>query len=126
MTRQAASQLLREIERRGCVELRDSPHDTRARRVRFTARGRRLLDTVIELVEEMDEEFAAILPPGEFERGCAAMFRISERVDPGGALADDARGHLGRVGQVGQVGRKGQVGRTGRTGRKGQRRSRPT
>jgi len=72
------------------VELRDSPHDTRARRVRFTARGRRLLDTVIALVEDMDAEFAALVPAGEFERVCDAMFQISERVDPGGALGDEA------------------------------------
>ena len=89
VTRQAASQMLREIERCGYAELEDSPHDTRARRVRFTSRGRKLLDTVLELVDRIDEELAAMLPPGELDRVREALFQIAERIDPGGALGDD-------------------------------------
>src|SRR5262245_53192765 len=64
VTRQAAGQLLREIERRGYVERRAAPDDARATTVHFTARGRRLLATVFELVEEIEGDFAAGLEPG--------------------------------------------------------------
>ena len=51
VSRQAAGQLLREIARCGYVELRAARDDARATTVHFTARGRRLLATVFELVD---------------------------------------------------------------------------
>ena len=86
VTRQAAGQLLREIERCGYVERRDSAHDGRATMVYFTSRGRRLLATVLELVEEIEADFAAALQPGEFDRVRAGLLQIADRIDPGGAL----------------------------------------
>ena len=64
VTRQAAGQLLREIERCGYVERRVSPDDARATMICFTGRGKRLLATVLELVEEIEGEFAATLKRG--------------------------------------------------------------
>ena len=86
VTRQAAGQLLREIERCGYVERRHSParragDDCCSRRA-----GRRLLATVLELVEEIEGDFARGLPPGEFERVRAGLLQIADRIDPGGAL----------------------------------------
>jgi DNA-binding MarR family transcriptional regulator len=88
VTRQAAGQLLREIERCGYAERRDSPHDARTTMVHFTSRGKRLLATVLELVEEIESDFAAGLKAGEFEKVQQGLFRIAERVDPGGALGE--------------------------------------
>jgi len=86
VTRQAAGQLLREIERCGYVEFRASREDARVTMVHFTARGRRLLATVIVLVEEIERDFAALLRPGTFEKLREGLLTIADRIDPGGAL----------------------------------------
>ena len=86
VTRQAAGQLLRQVERCGYAESRGSEHDARATVVHFTTRGRRLLTTVLELVEEIEADFARILKPGEFDRLRDGLLQIADRVDPGGAL----------------------------------------
>jgi DNA-binding MarR family transcriptional regulator len=86
VTRQAAGQLLREIERCGYVERTGAADDARATVVRFTARGRRLLQTVFDLVEEIETDFASQLKPGEFERVRDVLLRLANRVDPIGAF----------------------------------------
>ena len=88
VTRQAAGQLLREIERCGYVERRVSPDDARATTICFTARGKRLLATVLELVEEIEDEFGAVLTSSEFERVRSGLLRIADRIDPGGRLGE--------------------------------------
>ena len=86
ISRQAAGQLLRAIEMCGYVETRDVPHDGRATTVHFTPRGRRLLATVFELVEEIETDFASTLKKGQFERLRDGLHQIADRIDPGGAL----------------------------------------
>jgi DNA-binding MarR family transcriptional regulator len=88
VTRQGAGQLLREIERCGYAERRESPDDARATMVHFTPRGKRLLATVLELVEEIETDLAAALKAGEFDKVRQGLFHIAERVDPGGALGE--------------------------------------
>ena len=84
VTRQAAGQLLREIERCGYVERRPAADDARATIVRFTARGRRLLASVFELVEEIEGEFAGALERGGFDALRAMLLQLANRVDPVG------------------------------------------
>lgn len=91
VTRQAAGQLLREIERCGYVEFRYAPDDARATVVHFTARGRRLLANALELVEEIEGEFARELGPREFDRVRDGLLRIADRIDPGGTLGEGDR-----------------------------------
>jgi DNA-binding MarR family transcriptional regulator len=86
VTRQAAGQLLREIQRAGYVDLTPARDDARATVVRFTAKGRRLLATVFDLVERIEADFAAALPSGEFDRVRRAMLRLANHVDPDGAF----------------------------------------
>src|SRR5688572_29952932 len=86
ISRQAAGQLLKEIERCKYVELRAARDDARATTVHFTARGRRLLATVFELVEEIERDFASTLEPGAYEALREGLLRIADRIDPGGAL----------------------------------------
>ena len=88
VTRQAAGQLLREIEKCGYVERSVSPEDARATMICFTPRGRRLLATVLELVEEIEGELAAALKRGEFEHVRDRLLRIADRIDPGGRLGE--------------------------------------
>src|SRR5262245_57086445 len=86
VSRQAAGQLLREISRCGYVELKTSPEDARATTVHFTARGRRLLQTVFELVEEIERDFASMLDPGAYDALRKSLLNIANTIDPGGAL----------------------------------------
>jgi len=86
VTRQAAGQLLRQIEGCGYIERLDSPHDTRATMVRFTARGRKLLANVLEIIEALDTEFALAIGAKAYGQVREGLFVVAERVDPGGAL----------------------------------------
>ncbi|HYV99438.1 MAG TPA: MarR family winged helix-turn-helix transcriptional regulator [Gemmatimonadaceae bacterium] len=86
VTRQAAGQLLRAIERSGFVRLAGSKEDARVTLVRFTAKGTKMLARVFVLVEEIEGRYAALLKPGEFERVRAAMQTIAEAIDPGGVF----------------------------------------
>jgi DNA-binding MarR family transcriptional regulator len=86
VTRQAAGQLLREIEARGYVETRASADDARVTLVKFSAKGRRLFASVVELVEEIERDFEAGLPSGQFDKVRAGLMTIADRIDPGGAL----------------------------------------
>lgn len=88
VTRQAAGQLLAQIERSGFVEYLPSPHDTRATLVRFTPRGRRMLANVIEIVEAIDREWTSLVGQELFEQNREALFALAERADPGGALEE--------------------------------------
>jgi DNA-binding MarR family transcriptional regulator len=91
ITRQAAGQLLREIHKCGYVKLDPSPDDARATMVSFTARGRRLLATVLALVEQIEGDFATAMAPGDFEHVRAGLLQIADRLDPGGRLGEGDR-----------------------------------
>lgn len=101
VTRQAAGQLLREIERCGYVERLAADDDARATVVKFTARGRKLLAAVFELVEAIENDFAGRLAPGEFDALRGMLVRLANDVDPIGSFgasdepAPPARRHRG-------------------------------
>jgi DNA-binding MarR family transcriptional regulator len=86
VTRQAAGQLLREIEKCGYVVLKAAPRDARATVVHFAPRGRRLLATILTLVEVIERDFAAALKAGEFDRVRRGLLAIADRIDPVGAF----------------------------------------
>jgi DNA-binding MarR family transcriptional regulator len=91
VTRQAAGKLLMEIERCGYVERRADADDARATLVLFTPRGRRMLATVLELVESIEAGLARELGPSRFEGVRAGLFEIAERFDPVGRLGASDR-----------------------------------
>lgn len=98
VTRQGAGQLLREIERCGYVDRQAASDDARATIVRFTARGRRLLTAVFDLVDEIEQDFASTLGAGEFERLRDGLYRLANRIDPVGGFGDpDEPARTGRV-----------------------------
>lgn len=86
VSRQAAGQLLRQIEDCGYVTLQPSSDDGRVTVVQFTARGRRLLNTVLELVLEIEEDFASLLGNAEFDRVREGLQAIADQLDPSGAF----------------------------------------
>ena len=86
VSRQAAGQLRRAIERCGYVSCDASPDDARAKIVRFTARGKRLLAAVLDLVEQIEGEFEGMLSTAAFEQVRQGLHQVADRIDPGGAL----------------------------------------
>lgn len=86
VTRQAAGQLLKAIEKCGYVELGPSADDARVTMVYFSARGRKLLATVFELVNEIEADFEARLKRGEYRKMKAGLLRIADAVDPEGSF----------------------------------------
>jgi DNA-binding MarR family transcriptional regulator len=86
VTRQAAGQLVKQIERCGYVRLTPAKDDARATVVQFSARGRKLLATIFGLVEQIEAGFSAELPAGDFDRIRDALLRLANRVDPVGAF----------------------------------------
>jgi DNA-binding MarR family transcriptional regulator len=86
VSRQAAGQLLAEIERCGYVDRKPAHDDARAIVIQFTARGRRLLDTIFALVEEEEASFAAILGEAEFDQLRESLARLADAIDPSGAF----------------------------------------
>ena len=89
VTRQAASQQIAALERAGYIERRSSPVDGRAAVIHQTARGRALLSDALDIVEELEAEYAAHLGPARFATLKQLLAILLERVDPAGALGRD-------------------------------------
>lgn len=61
------SKALRKLERDGLVSRKPSSSDSRASNVRFTAKGRRLIEKAIVAIENADEEFFSCLPEKQLD-----------------------------------------------------------
>ena len=61
MTKQAVGQVVRDLERRGYVERRPDPADSRATLVSFTDAGLRFLRDAGDVKREIEEDYGAIL-----------------------------------------------------------------
>jgi DNA-binding MarR family transcriptional regulator len=70
---QRAGQLVQELEDAGYVERDDDPDDRRAKRVRYSARGRRLMQDVAEVDDELWRDLSARF-------GAAAVERLAETI----------------------------------------------
>ena len=86
VSRQAVGQLLREVERCGYARRERSPTDARVTVITFTARGRRMLASVLDLVDEIELAFSRQLPRGEFGVVRRGMQSIADAIDPEGAF----------------------------------------
>ena len=84
VTKQAISQVVRDLERRELVERAPDPSDGRAQIVRLTARGKALMDDGIDVVFALDEELSAIVEPGEIDAMRDALIRLLDHLDPDG------------------------------------------
>ena len=85
-TRQASSQLLSEIEDRGYVERVADPEDGRAVIARHTASGRRILLTAIDVMLQIEGEYAEILGGDGLSRMKRLLRRLVDATDPAGSL----------------------------------------
>ncbi len=72
-SRQAASQLLDQLEDAGLVERSPDPGDSRRKTVALTDRGRRLLADVEEIYAGLEAEWAAVTGRAELEAARATL-----------------------------------------------------
>jgi DNA-binding MarR family transcriptional regulator len=72
------SQVVRSLERKGLIERRVDPADTRARRLRVTRRGAKLAPRAIAVVEQVDSEFFADVPEGQALRFLRRLVQLPE------------------------------------------------
>ena len=79
----ACSELVNELQSLGYLERQPDPADGRAKLIFPTRRGRRLLDAAGERVAELEAEWRAHLPAGEFDRACRALDRLLQATEAG-------------------------------------------
>jgi len=72
----ACSELVNELQQLGYLERRPDPTDGRAKLIFPTRRGRALLDAAGVRVAELEADWRARLPKGEFDRTCRALDRL--------------------------------------------------
>jgi DNA-binding MarR family transcriptional regulator len=86
VTRQAASQQVAALERRGYVERQASANDGRTSVIYQTARGRALLEDALEVVATLENDYAAHLGPTRVATLKTLLTALLDHIDPGGAL----------------------------------------
>ncbi len=67
VSKQAVSQLVDDLEQQGVLERVVDPEDARARRVRFTARGRAGLLDGLAILKELEAECAKVIGASQME-----------------------------------------------------------
>jgi DNA-binding MarR family transcriptional regulator len=86
-SRQAISQLARSVEEAGLIERVPHPTDGRSVVLRQTPDGRRQLIAVLEILDEMESEYAALIGKRRFAELKRLLDELLEQIDPGGKLA---------------------------------------
>jgi DNA-binding MarR family transcriptional regulator len=85
-SRQALSQLARSIEQAGFIERVPHPTDGRSVILRHTPDGRRSLVDVLEILDEIESEYAARMGPARFAEAKRLLAELLAEIDPGGEL----------------------------------------
>jgi DNA-binding MarR family transcriptional regulator len=86
VTRQAASQMVQQIERRGFLERAADPDDGRATLVRHTPAGRALLADALTLMDRIEAEYAELVGSRTMAQMKRALREIADSVDESSAL----------------------------------------
>jgi DNA-binding MarR family transcriptional regulator len=89
VTRQAASQQLALLEKKCYVTREPDPRDSRAVLVRRTSRGHALLRDVLEVVADIEDEYAVHLGAGRLAALKELLTDLLVYSDPGGTLGGD-------------------------------------
>ena len=79
ITKQSASDLIRDLEAHGLVERKPDPRDKRAAIIRFTKAGEAFLLDRMQIAAEIDQEYRDLLGEDEF----AMLMRLLTRVVEG-------------------------------------------
>ena len=86
VTRQAASQIVQQIEQKGFLQRSADPEDGRAVLVRHTPAGRALLVDALTLMDEIEAGYAELVGIRTMDQMKRALREIAEAVDPSTAL----------------------------------------
>ena len=86
VTRQAASQAVQQIEKRGFLERTPDPEDGRAVLVRHTPAGRALLLDALTLMDEIEAGYAELVGIRTMDQMKRALRGIADSVDESTAL----------------------------------------
>lgn len=87
MTKQSMGYLVDYLVRHGYVTLEPDPRDRRASLVRLSPRGRAVDATARQTLARLENEWEALLPPGQFAALKAALDRISREIEAARAPA---------------------------------------
>jgi len=85
-SRQAISQLARSVEEAGLIERVPHPTDGRSVVLRSTPDGRRLSIAVLEVLDEIEAEYAALIGKTRLAELKQLLDALLEQIDPGGKL----------------------------------------
>jgi DNA-binding MarR family transcriptional regulator len=85
----ACSELVNDLQALGYLERRSDPSDGRAKLIFPTGRGRALLDEASRLVAELEAEWRAKLPAGQFDRACRIFDRLLTQLTGDASTADE-------------------------------------
>ena len=86
VTRQAASQMVQQIERKGFLERTEDPDDGRAVLVRHTPAGRALLLDALSLMDEIETGYAELVGTKAMDQVRRTLRKIADSVDQATAL----------------------------------------
>ena len=89
ITRQAVAQLVKEIEAAGFVERRADPEDGRGVIVAFTPQGRQGLATAVEVMAEIEAEYAGVVGQSGLDELKRHLKTILDRFDRQGGFGMD-------------------------------------
>jgi DNA-binding MarR family transcriptional regulator len=89
VTRQAASQQLAVLEKKGYVSREPDPGDSRAVLVRRTGKGQALLRDALEVVAGIEAEYAEQVGAERVAELKTLLAELLGYADPGGTLGDD-------------------------------------
>ena len=89
VTRQAASQQLALLSQKGYVSREPDPADSRAILVRRTAKGHALMRDALEIVAEIEAEYAGFLGAGRLAALRELLTGLVGHADPDGMLGGD-------------------------------------
>jgi DNA-binding MarR family transcriptional regulator len=77
----ATSEFVTELEHLGYLERRPDPVDGRAKLIFPTVRGRQALDDAGDRVAEIEQSWATLAGPAEFNRACRTLQRVLDQLD---------------------------------------------
>lgn len=78
ITKQALGKLVASLEARGYVAKQPDPDDGRAQRIVLSERGRAMLEAAREVIQEIEDEWAAALGAGELTRIRKALLKAAD------------------------------------------------
>lgn len=86
VSRQATSQLLTQIEAKGFVTRSNDPGDQRGVVIKHSPRGRKLLADAIDVMTELEREYAEALGERDYARLKLLLAELVKAIDRGGEL----------------------------------------